>query len=221
MYLLEIACFNEASALIAYENGADRIELCDDMEVGGITPSIAVFKKLRNIIKIPMYVMIRPRGGDFTYTTSEFMQMQAAIMQFKALGADGFVFGILTENYDIHVDQNKALVAIAHPLPCTFHRAFDLVLDRNKALHHIILCGFKNLLTSGLSSNVVEGKNTLQQLVRAAKGSIHIVVGGGLRSNNILAIKQHTLAQHFHSSAIVDDTGIASPIEISALKSWL
>lgn len=219
MAQLEIACFNLESALIAQENGADRVELCDGIEFGGITPTFEITKKARQLVAVDLYVMIRPRGGNFVYSDSELEQMKSDIIQFKRLNVDGFVFGILNEDRTINVTQNSELVDIAKPFPCTFHRAFDEISDAFQSLEAIIHCGFETILTSGQAKNVVEGKERLSELVSKANNRIVILPGGGLRSNNIQMIQKKTNANFFHSSAITDATEIANPTEIQALKS--
>jgi copper homeostasis protein len=107
MSKIEIACFNPESAIIAFENGADRIELCDGLSEGGTTPDFETVKQLREKINIPIFVMVRPRGGDFTYTDEEFEQMKSDLIQLKSLNVDGFVFGILDENDEVNIEQNK------------------------------------------------------------------------------------------------------------------
>jgi copper homeostasis protein len=221
MAQLEIACFNAHSAFIAQEYGADRIELCDGFEVGGTTPSNALFDEVRNQVTIPLYVMIRPRGGDFCYSDTEWEAMKSAILHFKQKKADGFVFGILHADGTINTTQNKSLVALAHPLPCTFHRAFDAASERGLALEKLIDCGFTTVLTSGLAPNVTEGKDGLAQLVTQANSRITIMPGGGLRSTNLTEIKQHTQAVFFHSSAITTANETADAAEIQALKAQL
>lgn len=218
---LEIACFNLESALIAQENGADRIELCADMEVGGTTPNLEMVQQARENLTIDLYVMIRPRGGDFVYTDAEFQQMQTEITALKAFNIDGFVFGILKEDQTINYEQNKLLVDLAKPFPCTFHRAFDEVENAFEALEDIINCGFKTILTSGQRPNVSEGMHRLAELVSKADNRIVIMPGGGLRSTNIKTIQQKTQAVFYHSSAITDGSEVASAVEVQALKSKL
>lgn len=221
MAQLEIACFNAPSAFIAQENGADRIELCDGFEVGGTTPSDVLFDEVRNQVTIPLYVMIRPRGGDFCYSETEWEAMQSSILNFKQKKADGFVFGILHSDGTINTTQNKQLVALAHPLPCTFHRAFDSASEGALALEKLIDCGFTTVLTSGLAQNVTEGKDGLAQLVTQANSRITIMPGGGLRSTNLTDMKLHTQALFYHSSAITTANETADAIEIQALKAQL
>lgn len=218
MSKIEIACFNPESAVIAFENGADRIELCDGLSEGGTTPDFETTKQLREKINIPIFVMIRPRGGDFTYSEAEFEQMKNDLIQLKSLNVDGFVFGILDANDEVNVAQNKALVELAAPLQCTFHRAFDRAKNLEDSLEKVIECGFKTILTSGQKPNVSEGKENLKKLVELSDGRIEILVGGGLRSSNIEEIRATTKAAYFHSSAITDGGAFANSAEIIALK---
>ncbi|MCT2409024.1 copper homeostasis protein CutC [Chryseobacterium antibioticum] len=218
MSKIEIACFNPESAIIAFENRADRIELCDELSEGGTTPDFETVKSLRTKIDIPIFVMIRPRGGDFTYSEAEFEQMKTDLTSLKSLNVDGFVFGILDENDEVNVEQNKALVKLADPFPCTFHRAFDRATDLESSLEKVIDCGFKTILTSGQKSNVSEGKENLKKLVELSNGRIEILVGGGLRSTNIEELRECTNAGYFHSSAITDGGAFASADEVAALK---
>ncbi|WP_300688072.1 copper homeostasis protein CutC [Chryseobacterium sp.] len=215
---IEIACFNPESAIIAFENGADRIELCAGLSEGGTTPEFETTKKLRDKIDIPIFVMIRPRGGDFTYSETEFEQMKNDLVHLKTLGVDGFVFGILDDNDEVSMQQNKALIELAAPLPCTFHRAFDRAKTLEDSLEKVIECGFKTILTSGQKPNVSEGKGNLKKLTELAGGRIEILVGGGLRSSNIEELRAFTKADYFHSSAITDGGAFANPNEVVALK---
>ena len=215
---LEIACFNLASALIAQENDADRIELCDGFEVGGTTPSMETVFKIKEFLSIDLYVMIRPRGGNFVYTDDEFLQMKTNILEFKKLQVNGFVFGILNSDNFINVSQNTELVALAKPFSCTFHRAFDEVSNPFLSLEEIITCGFQTILTSGQAQNVVDGVNQLGALVKKANKRIVIMPGGGLRSSNVRFIQDQTKANWFHSSAITAGNEEANAIEIKALK---
>lgn len=218
---LEIACFNLESAIIAQENGADRVELCANMKEGGTTPDFELTQTVRNKVTIDLNIMIRPRGGDFVYSDAEFDQMKSEILSFKKLQVNGFVFGILNEDGCINVQQNTELVALANPLPCTFHRAFDSVKNKFKALESLIECGFKTILTSGKESNAVDGIDVLATLVEKANDRIVIMPGGGLRSSNIKLLKEKTRAICYHSSAINDTSELANPEEIIALKTHL
>ena len=218
---IEIACFNFESALIAQKAGADRVELCADISVGGTTPTIEMIQQARKNLSIDLYVIIRPRGGNFVYSEAEFEQMKSEIVTIKKLGVNGFVFGILKEDNTINIEQNKALVDLAKPFPCTFHRAFDKVSNYEKALEDVISCGFSTILTSGTFPNVMEGKEVLKQLVNQANNRIEIMPGGGLRSTNISELNEIVNANWYHSSAIIDGSGIANSEEIVQLKKKL
>lgn len=218
---LEIAGFNLESVIIAQDNGADRVELCANMKEGGTTPDFEITKAARDILSIDLNVMIRPRGGNFVYSDFEFEQMKSEIEQFKKLKVDGFVFGILNEDGSLNKAQNAELVALANPLPCTFHRAFDGIKNKFQTLESLIDCGFKTILTSGVETNVVDGIDVLATLVDKANNRITIMPGGGLRSTNIGILKEKTNAVFYHSSAITDSSEIASDDEVKALKANL
>ena len=218
---LEIACFNLESASIAQQYGADRIELCDNMIEGGTTPNFEIARKVRAELRIKMNVMIRPRGGDFVYNDIEFKQMKEEIEQFKKINVDGFVFGILDVNNSFDNLRNKELVRLASPLPCTFHRAFDVVSNVYESLELVIDSGFKTVLTSGQGENVMEGIEVLKNLVTKANGRIVIMPGGGLRSSNIVLLDQKVNASFYHSSAITDSSEIANGNEVEQIKRCL
>lgn len=218
---IEIACFNLESSLIAEKAGANRDELCANISVGGTTPTIEIIQQTRKNLTIDLYVMIRPRGGNFVYSEVELNQMKSDIDNIKKLGVNGFVFGILNEDKTINIEQNKALVELAKPFLCSYHRAFDAVSNYKQALEDVISCGFSTLLTSGTFSNVMEGKEVLKKLVEQAKNRIEIMPGGGLRSTNISELNQIVNANWYHSSAITDGTEIANSEEIIQLKEKL
>jgi len=214
---IEIASFNVESARIAQANGADRVELCAEMNVGGTTPAIDDVVKVREAITIDLNVMVRPRGGDFIYTVAEFEQMKNEIITLKAKGVDGFVFGILKEGDTVDIDRNTELVKLASPLPCTYHRAFDRLVDMKQGLEDVIACGFHTILTSGCISNVNDDLMMLKQLVEWSANRIVIMLGGGLRSTNVIQILEATDAVYFHSSAITDGGDTAVAEEVAAL----
>jgi len=218
---IEIACFNLESALIAQKARADRVELCADMSVGGTTSTIETIQKARENLTIDLYIMIRPRGGNFVYSDLELEKMKSEIETIKKLGVNGFVFGILKDDNTINIEQNKVLVELSKPFPCTFHRAFDEVLNVDKTLEDVISCGFSTILTSGTFPNVIEGKEVLKQLVNQANNRIEIMPGGGLRSTNISALDEMVNANWYHSSAITDGSEITNPEEIIQLKNKL
>lgn len=215
---LEIACFNLESAIIAQENGADRIEFCTNRKEGGTTPDFKTIQEARLALSIDLNVMIRPRAGNFVYSEAEFQQMKTDIEHFKKLNIDGFVFGILKEDQSINKVRNTELVALAKPLSCTFHRAFDEVKNREESLEILIECGFKAILTSGQEKNAIEGIDVLSELVVKAKNRIIIMPGGGLRSVNIRLLNKKTKARYYHSSAIIDGGERVNEEEVKTLK---
>lgn len=216
--LLEIACFNLPSCLIAQNAGANRIEFCDNYAIGGITPSEGAIVQARQSLDIDLFVMIRPRGGDFVYTDSEFEQMKAQILFCKKQQCEGVVFGILDANNNIDTQRCKELVELARPLQCTFHRAFDRIENAEKGLEELIFCGFERVLTSGLAKSAMEGTETLQNLVTIAQNRITILVGGGVRSSNITTLMQQIKTTEFHSAAIVEGD-MADEMEIRKILS--
>jgi copper homeostasis protein len=218
---LEIACFNLESAIIAQNNGANRVELCANRGEGGITPNFEITKAVRKVLAIELYVMIRTRGGNFVYSDFEIEQMKLEIVAFKELKVDGFVFGILKSDGSVNEQQNTDLVALANPLPCTFHRAFDVVKNAEEALKSILKCGFKTILTSGQAQNCMDGMDALSALMEKAGNRIIIMPGGGLRSNNLRFLHENINASFYHSSAIIDSGEVANVAEIKALKANL
>ena len=200
---LEIACFNAESALIAEQGGADRIEFCANMQLGGTTPSMIDFIELKSKISIPVYVMIRARGGNFIYSDLEFEQMKNSLIQFKEAGADGFVFGILDANRKIDITRDKYLLDLAGGLPCTFHKAFDEVIEPFIALQQIIDLGFENILSSGQAVTAMLGLPILKQLIDQSENKINIMVGGSVRSSNLQLLMDELNASWYHSSAII------------------
>lgn len=199
--MLEIACFNATSAIAAAHAGADRIELCADYAAGGVTPSLSTLQDVRKEVTIPINVMIRPRKGDFNYSDEEFELMKKEMDMLKPV-ACGFVFGILDANQRIDEARNRELVEIAAPLPCTFHRAIDETVDLEKAVETVEKCGFKSILTSGGEKTAKEGTGVLRYLQGVCRPKIALIAGGGVRSNNVEALKTRTKIGWFHSAAI-------------------
>ena len=200
-YELEVIAFDLASCIIAAENGATRIELCANPLEGGTTPSFGMIKEAREISTIQLFPIIRPRGGDFFYSTHEFNSMLHDIQQCRDLGCDGVVIGMLKKDGSIDIEKNKELVSAAKGMEVTFHRSFDRVKEPFVALEQIISIGCKRILTSGLKPTVMEGIELLKELVNTAGDRIRIMPGSGVRSNNISHLAQYTNANSFHSSA--------------------
>lgn len=200
--LLEAAVDNVDAAVAAAEAGADRIELASSLLKGGVSPSPGMVKALKTVLKVPLFVLIRPRAGDFHYSSLEMKVMEEDILAFYEAGADGFVFGVLTEDRDIHEQANARLMELAKGRPCTFHRAFDVCLDPEKALDSIISLGFDRLLTSGQKPFALDGKALIRQCVDQAAGKIKVMAGGGVNSQNTEEILRETGVEELHFSAI-------------------
>ncbi|WDF69829.1 copper homeostasis protein CutC [Sphingobacterium oryzagri] len=200
---LEICSNSSHSAVQAQLGGASRVEFCQNLENGGITPSYAQIKRARNLLSIGMHVLIRPRGGDFVYSQAEFEEMELDIAFCKEAGCDGIVTGILLPDGTVDKVRNAALVALAKPMTVVFHRAFDRTRDAKEALEDIISLGFDRILTSGLKNTADEGKVLLKQLIEQADGRIEVMPGAGVTANNIDDILSYTGATSIHSSAKV------------------
>ncbi len=198
---LEIIGFNIESCITAQEAGADRIELCDNPAEGGTTPSYGFIKAARNLLQIELYVMIRPRGGDFLYNEAEFEIMKADIEMCRKLNCDGVVLGMLTASGKIDTKKCKSLVSYAHPLGVTFHRAFDRTTNPIESLEDIITIGCERILTSGLQAKAVGGQQLIKELIFHANERIIIMPGSGITSENIISLAENTGAVEFHSSA--------------------
>ena len=205
-YRFEVAVDSLESALIAQDCGADRVELCADLGIGGITPSLGALEMAVEQLQIPVHVMIRPRRGDFLYTGAELETMRRDIELAKSAGAQGVVFGILLADGSIDRARTGELARLARPLSVTFHRAFDMCRDPHTALAELMDLGVDTLLTSGQAPSAAEGAPLLAELVARAAGLIDIMPGAGINPGNIARIAAATGARTFHFSAreIVD-----------------
>ena len=199
--VIENAVFNIPAALNAQIGGANRIELCDNPAEGGTTPSIGTIEQVRRKLNIDMFVMIRPRGGDFVYTDEEYAAMKSDIMACKRLGADGVVLGILNSENRIDVERCKELILLARPMAVTLHRAFDLVPDPEAALYDAVAAGFDRILSSGKAKNAEQGIAALKKLVDLAAGKISVLAGVGIHAGNARKIVDETGVTEIHFSA--------------------
>jgi copper homeostasis protein len=198
--LLEICVFNTATAIAAEEAGADRLELCENYANGGTTPSYGYLKTIREKISIPVFPMIRPRGGDYYHSTDEIDIIRKDILLCKELGFEGVVFGLLNIDGSINKEDTARLVEAAYPMDVTFHRAFDRCKDPLKALEDIIDCGCTRILTSGQEPKVTDGLALVKQLVDLSDDRIIIMPGSGLNSMNLTEILK-TGVSEVHTSA--------------------
>jgi copper homeostasis protein len=191
-------------ALVAEQNGADRIELCAGLAEGGVTPAPELMQKTCSNIKIPVMVMIRPRAGNFIYSEKEIMQMKKDIDLAKATGASGVVFGLLTTENTIDEKRTRMLAEYARPLPVTFHKAIDVLENPAEGVRVLNkIEGIRRILTSGGKATAKEGVETIRKMQEAAGDNLSIMVAGKVTCKNLEEIRQLTGAQEFHGRKIV------------------
>ncbi|MFD1769105.1 copper homeostasis protein CutC [Sphingobacterium suaedae] len=200
-FKLEICSNSSYSALQAQLGGASRVELCQNLENGGTTPSYGQIRRTRDLLDIGMHVLIRPRGGDFVYDADHFEEMKMDVQFCREAGCDGVVIGILNTDGSVDKARNAELVALARPMTVVFHRAFDRCNDPSAALEDIISLGFDRVLTSGLRNTAEEGAPLLKELIEQANGRIEVMPGSGVNEDNVLNILRVTGARSIHSSA--------------------
>lgn len=198
--LIEICVESLAFAVAAEAGGADRIELCQDLSCGGVTPRAELTRAVRGKVRIPVHALIRPRAGDFYYSACEFENMLQEIAVAKEIGLDGIVLGVLDPSALVDRERTSMLVEWAHPLPVTFHRAFDECPDLAVAMEKVIESGARRILTAGGRTSAVEGLATMSQLLKAAQGRIVVMPGGGIRAANVELILRNTGAREIHTS---------------------
>lgn len=196
--ILEICIDSVDSGIIAERAGADRVELCTNLYEGGTTPGTGTIRLLRKHLNIKLNIIIRPRGGDFLYSSTEMEIMKEDIKIAAGEGADGIVLGVLTADGNIDKAKTNELIEFAAPLPVTFHRAFDMTVDPFIALEDIIECGAKILLTAGHSNLAVDNTALIKKLIDTAGKRISIMPGSGINENNIAGIINETGAQQLH-----------------------
>ncbi len=197
---IEICCGSIQSAANAKAGGAVRVELCQGLVEGGTTPSPATIDYAVKELGLQVFVLVRPRGGDFCYNELEIRTMEEDVAFCKEAGVAGIVVGFLHPDGSIDTELTRRFVELSAPLPVTFHRAFDECAEPLKALEQIIDCGCKRILTSGCKPTAMEGADMLQQLVKQADGRIIILAGSGVTPDNVLELKRKTGAPEFHGS---------------------
>ena len=188
--IIEVCANSYESAINAEQGGADRIELCKDLHIDGLTPTYEIAKKTIDKLKIPVFILIRPREGDFNYSNEEFELMKADIMKFKEMECKGIVSGVLNEDKTVDLGRTKELVELTRPLEFTFHRAFDVVSDPFKEIENLIELGIDRVLTSGQEETANEGIELLETLHKIAGNRIKIMPGSGINKTNIVNFKK-------------------------------
>ncbi len=187
----------------AEENGANRVELCENLSVGGTTPSYGTVKLCLEKLNIDIFPMIRPRGGNFIYSDDEIEIMKEDIKVFKNLGVKAVVFGILTEDNKINLKQMEKLVNLSHPMEVTFHKAIDELENPLDWIEDLIKIGVKRILTSGCKVTALEGEDMINKMIEKANGKLKIVVAGKVTKENLAELEKLIPANEFHGKQIV------------------
>jgi copper homeostasis protein len=198
-YLIEISVESVEAAMAAERGGASRIEFCSNTRVGGTTPSDDLLRAVRERVRVPIFSMVRPRGGAFFYSDAEFEAMRRDIDAAKECGMDGVVLGLLKADGEIDVARSVQLVERARPLPVTFHRAFDECVDLRRSLEDVIATGATRLLTSGGRPTAPEALGVLGELVRIAEERLIVLPGSGIHAGNIREVVRKTGACEYHA----------------------
>lgn len=199
-WILEGCVDSVESAVTAWEAGAGRLELCANLMIGGTTPSLAAFRQVKRLCRVPVHVLIRPRPGDFCYTKQEFALIREEISIFRKEGADGIVIGILKPDGRLDLERMKLLMEDAQGMSVTLHRAFDVCADPYEALEQAAALGIHTILTSGGRANCIEGIQCLGKLMSQADGQIRIMAGGGVGASVIPRLFWEAGIRDFHMS---------------------
>lgn len=218
---IEVCANSLASAAEAFRGGAHRVELCQDLQNGGTTPSAAVIQLAVEQLKnkgLDIFVLIRPRAGHFHYSDAEFEVMRRDIIFCKKNNVDGIVIGLLTPEHEIDFERTAQLVQLAQPMQVTFHRAFDFVPDPFLALEQIIDLGIQRILSAGCAATAMEGSTLIRQLIEQANDRIIIMPGSGINTQNIKELAALTQAREFHLSAKKRISDTAQGDEIANLE---
>ena len=198
--LLEAPVFNVQAAMEAAQQGIDRLELCANFPEGGETPSAGMLRFLKSELDLPIFVMIRPRGGDFVYSSKELLVMKHDIQLLGDLGADGFVFGVLDAQGIVNESACEFLLRAAGSKPCTFHRAIDASANLQDSLKKIMQLGFQRVLTSGGKNPLSEGLDQVLELLRLAQDQLIVMPGGGLKPAHVPILKASGYLKEIHAS---------------------
>ena len=202
--MIKEACVESfEKALEAQSNGANRIELCENLAVGGTTPSYGTVKICLEKLNIPIFPMIRARGGNFVYSKDEIEIMKEDIKVFKDLGVKGLVLGCLTSDNKIDLELTKTLVNLAYPMEITFHKAIDEISNPLDYIEDLVNIGIKRILTSGGKATALEGKDLINEMIKKSNGRLKIVVAGKVTKENLNGLSNLISADEFHGKLIV------------------
>jgi copper homeostasis protein len=208
-----------ADAQAAARGGADRLELCADLSVGGITPPIDLLRAVKARVFIPVFVMARPRGGSFVYDAGEIDRTHRDIDAIIAAGADGVVIGALTPANEIDLPALRGFVARAGSVPVTFHRAFDELADPSRGLETLIDAGVQRVLTAGGRGTALAGAGVLKALVEQAGERIVVMAGGKVRGHNAHEIVALTGVRELHARCESNASQIAEIVDVARSES--
>jgi len=195
--IIEVCAESYEYAVNAEKAGADRIELCKDLHLDGLTPAYETAKKIIDELNIPVFILIRPREGNFNYSNEEYELMKADIVKFKEMGCKGIVSGVLNKDKTIDIKRTKELVELSRPLEFTFHRAFDVVSDPFKEIENLVEIGVNRILTSGQKDKAIDGLDLLKKLKNISSNRIVIMPGSGVSKNTL---KNFDLFDEIHGS---------------------
>lgn len=199
--MIEVCVDSVDSAIKAQEGGADRLEVCSNLIIGGTTPPIALIRGIRQHVHLPIHVLVRPRHGDFCYSDYEYEDMKAYIEMLRMEDVQGVVIGLLREDGTLHKERMEELIKLARPMYITFHRAFDMMKDPYMALEELIGLQVDCILTSGQRSTAYEGRELIRELILKSQGRIDIMPGGGVSPVNYRDIKDYCGNSYMHFSA--------------------
>lgn len=222
---LEMAVDSLADVRAAIAGGADRLEVCAALDLGGLTPTVGLLQSTAELCALPMVAMVRPRGGGFVHSRDELLVMSRDIAVMFAHGAAAVIFGVITESREIDIESCRRLLDACGQRPAVFHRAFDRSADLPRSLDALMELGFTRVLTSGGAPAAIDGAATLADLRRRAADRIEILPGGGVRSSNAAAIITATGCDQLHTSGRVtvekNEPPVASAAEIRAIRDTL
>ncbi|MGA9671161.1 MAG: copper homeostasis protein CutC [Terracidiphilus sp.] len=217
-FLFELCAETLPVAQVAQSAGADRVELCTQLRIGGLTADLDLIATVVRKLSLPVHALLRPRGGDFVYSAAEFEQMRRQLRQLKKIGVSGIVSGVLLPDGCVDLTRSRELVDLASPLEFTFHRAFDETPDLDEALEAVIATGADWLLTSGGESDLQKGVDAIARIVQKSAGRIGVIAGGGLRLTDLEMVLRRSGVRSLHGSLTRDAHDPSSTDPLQALE---